>query len=437
MDKISIFWFRKDLRIEDNCGFYHALKSGNKVLPIFIFDPEILNLFEKPHNRQVEFIYEQILCLKREFNKLGSSIILRYSSPLDFFKDLIDNKKYNIKAVYTNEDYELSSINRDKQIRDFLSENSISLHTYKDDVIYAKDDIVKADGKPYTVFTPYSKKWKERFSSDSIQRYDSENHLQNLFPLDNQDSLPSIEDLGFTRLNQAFPSKDIDEVLLKNYAQKRDFPYDDETSHLGVHLRFGTISVRELVLKAHQFSETFLNELIWREFYKSIIWHFPHVCSGEAFNRKYDKITWINNEYHFRAWCEGKTGYPIVDAGMRQLNATGFMHNRVRMITASFLIKHLLVDWRWGEAYFANKLIDFDFSSNNGGWQWCAGSGCDAAPYFRVFNPELQTQKFDKELRYIKKWVPEYGTNNCPKPIIDHQFARNRVIETYKKALVE
>lgn len=430
--EICIFWFRRDLRLEDNAALFRALTSGYQVLPIFIFDKNILNQFEKGKNAQVEFIHKQLISLKTKLQRLNSSIIVTHSTPCEFFKQITDN--YSVKAVYANEDYELLARKRDTEIERLLNAKEIQFHTCKDQVIFSKDDILKDDGAPYTVFTPYSRKWNSCFKPEHIIPYNCEVYFNNFVHFEYPDC-PSLSELGYESSRITFPSSEINEQLIQNYNIYRDYPALEATSRLSIHLRFGTISIRKLVSKAYKLSDIFLNELIWREFYFAITWHFPHIADGYSFKRKYDDIAWRNNEDDFKAWCEGKTGYPFVDAGMRQLNATGFMHNRARMITASFLAKHLLIDWRWGEHYFANKLLDFDFSANNGGWQWAAGSGCDAAPYFRIFNPELQALKFDKERKYIQKWVPEINTNEYPKPIVDHEFARNRALEVYQKAL--
>ncbi|PXV68197.1 deoxyribodipyrimidine photo-lyase [Dysgonomonas alginatilytica] len=432
MKEISIFWFRRDFSIDDNAGLFHALKQTQNVMPIFIFDPNILNMFEKPLNRQVQFIYDNILRLNDELQCHKSSILVSYDQPLNFFQNLAS--RYRIKAVYTNEDYELAAIKRDQEVEEYLKTKSILFYSFKNQVIFSKDDILKSDGRPYTIFTPYSRKWKETFKSEDSKMYDCKVLYNNLYRFESNE-MPTLDDLGFSCTKLEYPQIDISDDLIRDYGKYRDFPALEATSHLGVHLRFGTCSIRKLVERAKSLGEVFLNELIWREFYQSITYHFPHIAKGLSFNKKYDNIIWRDNEDEFAAWCAGKTGYPIVDAGMRQLNATGFMHNRTRMITASFLVKHLLIDWRWGEAYFANKLLDFDFASNNGGWQWCAGSGCDASPYFRVFNPELQTKKFDRNMEYVKRWVPELGTNLYPKPLVDHDYARKRAIEIYKNAL--
>lgn len=432
-DPIVVFWFRRDLRLDDNAGLYHALKSRYPVLPIFIFDTDILKQFETPENAQVEFIHQQLQILQKELRGYGSSIEIDHSTPKVFFDKLC--KQYTIKAVYTNEDYELSARRRDTDIENFLQKKDIDFLSFKDQVIFSKEDILKDNGTPYTVFTPYSKRWKQHLQPEHLQSFDNRDLFSNFYQFRN-DNIPNLSDLGFTqRRGLTFPPIEVSDDLIKNYTQQRDYPSIEGTSRLGIHLRFGTISIRQLIAKAQAINETFLNELIWREFYHAITWHFPHICKGQAFKPQYDEIVWRNNETEFTAWCEGKTGYPIVDAGMRQLNETGFMHNRIRMITASFLIKHLLIDWRWGEAYFANKLLDFDFAANNGGWQWAASSGCDAVPYFRIFNPQLQTEKFDKHLEYIKRWIPDFDPLDYTPPIVNHEFARKRALDVYSNAL--
>ncbi|MEQ1625130.1 MAG: deoxyribodipyrimidine photo-lyase, partial [Sediminibacterium sp.] len=359
--------------------------------------------------------------------------LVLHGKPLDCFKAL--TKKYSIACVFSNHDYEPSAIQRDAAIANFLDEHKVAFQSFKDQVILEKEEVLKDDGTPYTVFTPYSRKWKAKLTDYHLKAYPAEKY-QDHFLKQSPISLPSLESIGFTISKIHFPAKAWKKEIVVKYKENRDFPaLEHGTSKLGVHLRFGTISIRALAIRARAVSETFLNELIWRDFYHMILWHFPHVGQGKSFKPAYEAIEWRNNEQEFKAWCNGQTGYPIVDAGMRELNATGFMHNRVRMITASFLIKHLLIDWRWGEAYFAQKLLDFDLAANNGGWQWASSSGCDAAPYFRVFNPALQTEKFDKDLKYIRKWVPEFQEFNYPKPIVVHEEARKRVLEVYAKAL--
>ena len=429
--KINIFWFRRDLRLEDNHGLFEALKSGNNVIPIFIFDKNILEKLQDKQDARVTFIYDTIGELKDKIQEFGSDIKVFYGKTEFVFEEII--QKYAVGKVFANHDYEPKAIARDQQIRNLLSANNIDFQTFKDHVIFEKSEIVKDDGKPYTVFTPYSKKWKLKWEVQKDTFYTSENETQNYLKTE-KEPMPSLESIGFERSNIVFPPKKVAQNTIKNYQENRDFPAKEGTSKLGIHFRFGTISIREKAKKAALISETYLNELIWRDFYAQILYHFPNV-EKSSFRREYDNIEWVNDENEFKLWCEGKTGYPIVDAGMRELNATGYMHNRVRMVVASFLTKHLLIDWRWGEAYFAEKLLDFDLASNNGGWQWAAGCGTDAAPYFRIFNPTAQQEKFDKNFEYVKKWIPEFGTNSYPKPIVEHNLARERCLEVYKKGI--
>ncbi len=432
MQKVNIFWFRRDLRLHDNAGLYHALKSDSPVVPVFIFDKIILDQLEEKKDKRVEFIHDALIEMQEKLERIQSSLEVYYGTPEEAFKKLIAD--YNVQNVFTNHDYELYAIERDERIKDLLAEKSIAFKTYKDQVIFEKGEVLKEDGKPYTVYTPYSKKWKTTLTDFYAKSYPVEKYYGNFFKQSPR-RIPSLGSMGFKETGKIFPSKNPGEDLLKHYDETRDFPGIEGTSRLGIHLRFGTISIRKLVAKAKEVNAVFLNELIWREFYMSILWHFPHVGRQKAFKPEYDNIKWRNNETEFEKWCKGQTGYPIVDAGIRQLNETGYMHNRVRMIVASFLCKHLLIDWRWGEAYFAEKLLDFDFAANNGGWQWVAGSGCDAAPYFRIFNPQLQTENFDKDLKYIKKWVPEFQEFDYPKPIVEHTAARDRCLKVYKEAL--
>ncbi|MEE4197092.1 MAG: deoxyribodipyrimidine photo-lyase [Bacteroidales bacterium] len=432
MEKINLFWFRRDLRLKDNQGLFHALKKGN-VLAVFIFDKQLLNRLENKNDLRIHFIHQELKTLQQEIKKHKSTLHVLYDNPLDAFKTL--NKQYEIQSVYFNHDYEPYARERDQKIKEYFAGRSIPVYTYKDQVIFEKNELLKNDGTPYTVYTPYAKKWKERFHQQKITNYPSEKHLSNLHhtaPL----YIPSIRDIGFNPVHSDFPEKVIQSEKITHYDQTRDIPALNGTSKLSVHLRFGTLSIRELIKTAAKLNETYLNELIWREFYMMILWHFPRVTE-QSFKKQYDNIEWRNDEKEFEAWCNGNTGYPIVDAGMRELNNTGYMHNRLRMITASFLTKHLLIDWRWGEAYFAGKLLDYELASNNGGWQWAAGTGCDAAPYFRVFNPDLQTKKFDPELKYIKKWVPELTSKDYPDPIVEHKSARERALKKYKQALKE
>ena len=430
MDKISIFWFRRDLRLKDNHGLYQALESEKKVLPIFIFDEDILDLLENKSDKRVDFIVQTLQTLNSFLKSKNKGIKIFKGKPLEIYKKLTEN--YEIEAVYSNEDYEPYAIKRDQEIADFLASKNIAFHSFKDQVIFHKDEIVKADKKPYTVYTPYSKLWLNEFQKVDLQGFPSEKKLDNLLDIPFEEL--KIEDIGFQKTNLAFEIPEADLHIIKTYEETRNFPAVKGTTQLGVHLRFGTISVRKLAKIAKENNLTFLKELIWREFFMQILYHFPKVVN-HSFKSKYDAIPWENNPEFLEKWKAGKTGFPIVDAGMRELNATGFMHNRVRMITASFLIKHLLTDWRIGEAYFAEKLMDYDLSANNGNWQWCASSGCDAAPYFRIFNPDEQQKKFDPDFKYIKKWIPEFGTKYYPKPIVEHKKAREKVLKVYKEAL--
>lgn len=425
-------WFRRDLRIKDNAALYHALKSGLPVVPIFIFDKNILGLLPDEKDRRVEFIYRALEEMQSSLVALNTTLDVQYGEPLAVFRNLLTT--YSIQQVFTNHDYEAYARIRDADIEKLLLEHGSGFHHFKDQVIFEKDEVVKDDGKPYSVFTPYSRKWKAKLQPFHLKSYPSEKYSGNFYP-QAEIKIPTLASMGFTATGLPFPSRSLNTELASKYSLQRDFPAIAGTSKLGVHLRFGTISIRQLAAKAKELSDTFLNELIWRDFYHMILWQFPHVGLGKAFRPEYDAINWRNNEKEFAAWCNGKTGYPIVDAGMRELNETGFMHNRVRMIVASFLTKHLLVDWRWGEGYFAAKLLDYDFAANNGGWQWASGSGCDAAPYFRIFNPYLQTKRFDADGKYIKKWVPELDSFDYPEPIVDHELARKRCLAVYGAAL--
>jgi deoxyribodipyrimidine photo-lyase len=431
--EIAICWFRRDLRADDNMALWQALNCGLPVLPVFIFDRNILDKLEDRADARVNFIHRQLSGLNHQFAAWGSGIMVLSGNPSFVWKELCH--RFNVKAVYANHDYEPYARERDSAIGDFLSSQGIAFHTFKDQVVFEKAEVVKDDGNPYTVFTPYSRKWKALLQAYPLRILPSETKLSALIR-DVDFIFPSLEAIGFQAVNLEIPDAQVSDVLLSNYGQLRDIPSVSGTSRLSVHLRFGTISIRKLVQQALANSEKYLNELIWREFYMQILWHFPHVA-GRAFKPVYDRIPWVNDENAFQCWKEGRTGFPMVDAGMRELAATGFMHNRVRMVTAAFLTKNLLTDWRWGEAWFAEKLLDFELSSNNGGWQWAAGSGVDAAPYFRVFNPDLQVQKFDPQFKYIRRWVPEFGTPLYPRPIIDYAWSRKRCLEVYREALAE
>ena len=432
---INLFWHRRDLRIEDNSGLFKALTSGQKIQAVFIFDSNILNLLSDKEDARITFIYREISRLKAEYQSLGADLLVLYGDSIELIPQLA--LEMGAESVFTNRDYEPKAVLRDTRINELLAKHKIKFIGAKDHVIFEKDEITKGDGSPYTIYTPYANKWREKFKDQSYTPFPTENYFHYLAPIYSAQQLLSLEEMGFKENKKIdFPPLTIPTEILQNYHETRDYPSIKGTSKLSIHLRFGTISIRKLVQAASTKNPVYLNELIWRDFYQMIIHHFPQSVK-EAFKVKYERIEWEHNEIHFNAWCEGKTGYPLVDAGMRELNNTGFMHNRVRMVVASFLCKHLLLDWKWGAAYFAEKLLDYEEASNIGGWQWAAGCGCDAAPYFRVFNPTLQQQKFDPKFDYIKKWVPEFGTKAYPEPIIEHTFARDRVINRYKYALNE
>ncbi len=430
----ALFWHRRDLRINDNKGLFEALKQNEIVHPIFIFDKPILD--KLPNNDQrILFIYQEIESLKKSYQNLGSDLWVYYGEPSEIIPKIAE--ELNCSSVYFNNDYEPYALQRDQEIQVSLNNIKIEFIGNKDHVIFEKNEVLKDDGKPYTIFTPYSRKWKANLKEEDLREYSIEKHSGNLVQKQQEEALITLEEMGFeSKVLHDFPDRIAKNEILKNYHLSRNFPAVKGTSKLSLHLRFGTISIRKLALIAREQNETYLNELIWRDFYQMIIFHFPKSAEN-SFKAQYDKIIWEKNEVHFDSWCTGKTGYPIVDAGMRELNATGFMHNRVRMVVASFLTKHLLLDWRLGAAYFAEKLLDFELASNTGGWQWAAGCGCDAAPYFRVFNPQAQQEKFDKSFEYIKKWVPEYGTSSYPEPVIEHKFARERILQRFKSALNE
>ena len=428
---INIFWFRRDLRLDDNCGLFHALQSDKKILPIFIFDKDILHKLPKDDAR-VTFLHQELENINNQLLKVNSELSVFHGKPLEILEKL--SEQYTIETIFTNHDYEPYAIQRDLEIKEFLTSKKIHFETYKDQVIFERNEIVKKDGTAYKVYTPFSKKWIEAFKFKGLQFFPSEENLENLIKSKNHPLL-TLEEIGFIKSSIKVESYTVSTKLIDNYEETRNFPAKDSTSKLGTHLRFGTVSIRKIVDKASKSNNiTFLKELIWREFFMQILWHFPHTAK-DSFKPQYDRIIWRNNEEEFKAWCKGETGYPLVDAGMRELNQTGFMHNRVRMLVGSFLCKHLLIDWRWGEAYFGEKLHDYEQSSNIGNWQWVAGTGVDAAPYFRIFNPTTQILKFDKDLNYIKKWVPDFQELTYSTPIVEHKFARERCLNVYKEAI--
>ncbi len=460
---INVCWLRRDLRLTDNAALYHALKQKDPVLVLFIFDKNILDQLANKTDARVDFIHQQLVKLKKILETHGSSLLVKYDKPDNAWEQV--TLSFDVKSVFTNHDYEPYARKRDETLSKFLAQKGIAFKTYKDQVIFEKSEVQKADGKPYTVFTPYYKQWQLKLNDFYLKSYPTEKFFSNLcqvgnLPLFNSSQgetqsgygivhiplsegpgggnfeIPTLKEMGFSEANVDFPSVNYQSKLI-GYETDRDFPAKNATTRLGLHLRFGTISIRAVAREAiAQKADKWLSELAWREFYMMILWHFPHTINS-AFKPAYDRIQWRNNEKEFIAWCKGETGYPLVDAGMKQLNKTGFMHNRVRMVVASFLCKHLLIDWRWGEAYFAEKLLDYEQASNVGGWQWACGSGNDAAPYFRVFNPELQLKKFDPKMEYVFKWAPEYKRVLAPILIVGHTFARDRVLATYKKALNE
>ena len=427
---MNVFWFRRDLRVDDNKGFFEALNSNSEVLPFFIFDKNILDELPKDDAR-VSFIHERLDTIDMELQKFGKNLAVFYGDPITIIEKLISENQ--IQGVYTNHDYEPYAKDRDQKIASILAAKNIGFHTFKDQVIFEKSEVVKDDQTPYVVYTPYSRKWKDLFQKTKLEHFESEKLLRNI--VSHTYPFLSLKEIGFEQSKIKVAHYNNSENLISNYEDTRNFPAIEGTSMIGTHLRFGSVSIRKVVASAaSNKKETYLKELIWREFFMQILWHFPHT-NNKSFRPKYDAIKWNNNEEEFKKWCEGKTGYPFVDAGMRELNATGHMHNRVRMIVASFLCKHLLIDWRWGETYFATKLLDYEQSSNVGNWQWAAGSGVDAAPYFRIFNPTEQVKKFDKDLIYIKKWIPELQDFSYPQPIVDHVFARERCLRVFKEAV--
>lgn len=439
--KINAFWFRRDLRLEDNAALYYALRSGNPVLCFFIFDSNIIDQLED-NDPRVVFIHHRILVLQNQLKQLGSDLIISYGNPIKIWQDHLNN--YPIQSLYFNRDYESYAIARDLTVKSIFDTKKLAVHTFKDHIIFEAHEIKKPDDSAYQIFTPYKNKWIEKCMQNNnalpdsfyLSSYPTEKYSHNFYPIKNKKNIALVELKRFNNSNIAIPAITIPQSIIKNYDKQRDIPSIRGTSRLGIHFRFGTISIRQKARLASRLNATYLNEIIWRDFYSMILQNNPNVAS-QSYHTKYDRIVWRNDEREFQLWCSGMTGYPMVDAGMRELNATGFMHNRVRMITASFLVKHLLIDWRWGESYFASKLLDYDLASNNGGWQWAAGCGTDAAPYFRIFNPSEQQKKFDPAKKYIKQWIPEIDSSAYPSPMIEHKYARERCLAHYKKYLQE
>lgn len=427
-ERVNVFWFRRDLRLVDNHGLHRALTEGGNVLPIFIFDTDILDKLPSTYDRRVDYIHQALSVLQQGLRRINTDIQVYIGKPLYVFKTLCE--EFDVGAVYCNGDYEPAALKRDATVETWLKGKGVAFKSYKDQVIFEKYDVLKKDGKPYTVYTPYSRVWKSKLSDAHLIPYpDPTVGFVNL----QHKPMPTLAAIGFQKTDLQYVAPTLQPGALIDYDKHRDFPALDSTTRLGIALRFGTISIRECVSVARAYNETWLNELIWREFFMQILFHFPH-SQQECFKPAYEAIPWRNDEVEFARWCNGETGYALVDAGMRELNETGFMHNRVRMLVASFLTKHLLIDWRWGEAYFAAKLLDYDASANVGNWQWAAGCGCDAAPYFRIFNPEEQLRKFDRELLYVKRWNPDFESKAMNR-VVDHVFARERALKTYKEAL--
>lgn len=433
MSKITLFWFRRDLRLDDNAGLYHALKERIAVQPLFIFDSDILGKLDDASDPRVTFIYDTLTALKAELQKKGSDLVVRYGKPLDVLKEI--SSKHKVEAIYTNHDYEPAARKRDEAVAQWAAQAKIEFKAFKDQTLFEKDEILTEARKPYTVYTPYKNKVFAHLQPFYLKSYPNDLYESSYIKVKSPEKMIALEEVGFSRSSLDFPPMELSTKMLKSYAVNRDFPaLSSGTSHLGLHLRFGTLSVRELAREGKKYSDVWLSELIWRDFFMQILWHYPQVVQ-HSFRPEYDKIEWRKSKADFQKWCEGRTGYPLVDAGMRELNATGYMHNRVRMVVASFLCKHLLIHWSEGERYFAKKLLDYDLAANNGNWQWAAGSGCDAAPYFRIFNPTAQMEKFDPKGEYVQKWVPEWKTSKYPAPMVDHNEARGRCLQAFTKVL--
>ena len=433
MEEIVLFWFRRDIRLQDNVGLYHAIQSGKKVLPVFIFDSDLLEQFPNKEDRRIPYIYKALEEVNKQLEEYNSALTVLYHTVLQAFEQL--TKTYHIHAVYTNADYEPATRKRDAAVQTFLASQSIAFYAYKDQVIFEAHEVLKSDQTPYKVYTPYAKLWRSKLTEQQLFSWTVEFKSAHFVAKKGTQPWPSLGELGYeTACETAFSPPVFDTLKIQKYTAHRDYPALDATTRLGMALRFGTVSIRACVQQALQYNETWLSQLIWREFFMAILYHYPY-SARLCFKPEYEAILWRNNEVEFEAWCKGETGYPLVDAGMRELNQTGYMHNRVRMVVASFLVKHLLIDWRWGEAYFAQQLNDYDLALNVGNWQWAAGCGCDAAPYFRVFNPTEQQKKFDKDFNYIKKWIPAYEASSYFPPMVDHKMARERALLAFKQAL--
>jgi len=473
----ALVWFRRDLRAFDHAALSRALRDANQVFCTFIFDREILDRLPSAFDRRVEFILESAAELDASLRARGGALIARHANAREAIPHLAT--ELGVEAVYANHDYEPAARERDDAVARGLAARGISFVTSKDQVIFERDEVLTQAGKPYGVFTPYKAAWLAALRPSDLAAHPVDEHVAALaIPSPGVlGTLPSLESMGFKRtdlkslkvrtgmMGGAAMFSDF-RKRIDRYREARDFPAARGPSYLSVHLRFGTVSIRELAAYAHfrslqpggEGAATWLSELVWREFYAQILWHHPHVVT-RAFRSEYDALSFPNDPARFTAWCEGRTGYPIVDAAMRQLNASGYMHNRLRMIAASFLVKDLLVDWRWGERYFAQTLLDYDLASNNGGWQWAASTGCDAQPYFRIFNPVTQSQRFDPAGKFIRRYVPELAAldaadihapwlvpparllakrlslgHDYPAPVVDHAAARHAALALFKAA---
>lgn len=466
----SLVWFRRDLRDYDHAALYHALKTSQAVYCVFVFDTEILEKLTDKSDRRVDFIWHSVTELKTAMQKNGGDLIVKVGRAVEEIPTLANTLA--VQAVFCNRDYEPSAIDRDSNVKNQLATHHIAFFQYKDQVIFEKNEILTQNQKPFSVFTPYKNAWLRIVNDFYLKAYPADKYQQFLAKAEHHQALPSLADIGFkpTNLTQLkLPTgmsgglklfEDF-KIRIAQYAEARNFPAIKGVSYLSTHLRFGTISIRYLAREAFRLAntgaQTWLSELIWRDFYFQILHHHPKIAAGKSFKPEFEHNAFDNNPDFFQAWCVGKTGYPLVDAAMRQLNQTGYMHNRLRMIVASFLVKDLLIDWRWGEQYFAEKLIDFDFSANNGGWQWAASTGCDAQPWFRIFNPVTQSEKFDPQGKFIRKYVPELAVLNekeihapwlispprlktlqltlgesYPLPIVDHAAQRLKALGLYK-----
>ncbi len=466
----ALVWFRRDLRSYDHAALSHALRQSAQVHCVFVFDTDILDRLEDRHDRRVDFIWHSVRELQTALAEMGGGLVVRHGSARTLIPELA--RELGVNAVFANRDYEPEAILRDAAVEEALAADGIPFVTFKDQVIFERDQLLSGSGRPYSVFTPYRNAWLKRVGDADLQLHPVAEHAAALAPAV-ESALPSLPSMGFQHtdlaslgvkpgMSGAAACWRAFEDQLAGYDRLRNLPVLDATSRLSVHLRFGTCSVRELARRAYYASgrgaDTWLSELIWRDFFQMILFFHPRV-TNQAYRTEFDGIRWPGSDDHFRAWCAGRTGYPIVDAGMRELNRTGFMHNRVRMIVASFLVKDLLVDWRRGERYFAQKLLDYDLAANNGNWQWAASTGCDAQPYFRIFNPVAQSEKYDPDGGYIRRWVPELAAldnrdihapwrltpieqeiagvvlgRDYPAPIVDHALARERALALFKSA---